>query len=80
MCAADPPRSRRLPCALRLTKRAKFGTYAGKIQLCMWRRCEGGGLKRANLMGKLSSVRRKQTLQSGKQGRIQSWTLGGGGF
>ena len=42
------------------------GTYK-KVLLHMRRSCEGGFSKRANLTGKISSARRKQTFLSGEQ-------------
>ena len=66
MRAEDLPRANNLPSAQNLKNILVkcAGTYK-KVPLNMQKRCQGGFSKRANLTGKISSARRKQTFQSG---------------
>ena len=79
MCAEDLTRANNLPCMQRPIKGANLknilvkcaGTYK-KVPLHMQRRCKGGFSKHTNLTGKISSVHRKQTFQSGPHLSINS--------
>ena len=64
--AEDLPLANKPSCPQRPIKRAEFEKVRLKKCHFIWgRQCGGGFSKRANLTGKISSARRKQTFQSG---------------